>query len=176
MPDTTPGHMCYAAFCAAQDPWWAPRWAQLMPQVQQHWEAAAQAVLAPRLTEQAAQLHYLIDSVVEHAPPAYLDKVHIWLTDLSGIVHQEHQAALLAGQALRPEETPMPDDPACADRPSPAFASIEAYGDDPFSRVRVWCSGALPAVGQRFALVCTGVVQTDSSVQVQFQLAPLEER
>lgn len=83
--------------------------------------------------------------------------------------------AMRAWQAVRPEETPMPDDPACADRPSPAFASIEAYGDDPEARVRALRSGVLPRAGQRFALVCTGVVQTDSSVQVQFQLAPVQE-
>ena len=97
MPDQpTPGQLCYEAFDAAfpADRFVRLTWDEQAPAVQAAWEAAARAVLAPRLTDQAAQLHHLIDSVVAHAPQAYLDKVHIWLTDLSGIVHDQCQSPL----------------------------------------------------------------------------------
>jgi hypothetical protein len=97
MPDT-PGQVAYDVWRLALQQTvgvWSPSvfatWNVLRPVEQAAWEAAAWAVLTPRVAGQAAQLHALIDDVVAHAPQAYLDKVHIWLTDLSGIVHQEYQ-------------------------------------------------------------------------------------
>lgn len=91
MPEPTPGQVAYETFegqfipplswgnCALV----APQWSELPPHFHRAWEAAAEAVLAPRRTEQAAQLHQLIDALVAHAAPVLLDKVHLWLSDVT---------------------------------------------------------------------------------------------
>jgi hypothetical protein len=107
MPDTpTPGHICYAAYVTAveRQPVAAritdAMWARLLPAEQRAWEAAAQAVLAPRLTDQAAKMHLLLAYLLDHATPADRDTLHGWLTDVTAHLHAERQAAAPDAAAL----------------------------------------------------------------------------
>jgi hypothetical protein len=60
-------------------------------------------------------------------------------------------------------------------RASLVAMNLHVYGQDAEAQIREMCSGAMPRVGQRFVWVCTGLTVADASIQVRFQLTPLDE-
>jgi hypothetical protein len=52
---------------------------------------------------------------------------------------------------------------------------LHASGQDAEAQIREMCRGEMPRVGQRFVWVCTGLTVADASIQVSFQLTPLDE-
>jgi hypothetical protein len=92
MPNNrTPGQIAYEAWWMAfgDEPPLADAYAGLTPRAQQSWDAAAQAVLAPRLTDQAEKMHHLLAYLLDHATPEDLDTLHGWLTEQTARLHQK---------------------------------------------------------------------------------------
>jgi hypothetical protein len=89
MPNPTPGQICYEAYQAAYDCFiWTLPWTQLQPHFRHVWDAAAQAVLAPRLTDQAEKMHHLLAYLLDHATAEDVDALHGWLTEQTARLHQ----------------------------------------------------------------------------------------
>jgi len=47
------------------------------------------AEVTPRLTDQAGKMHLLLAYLLDHAAPADIDSLHVWLTEQTARLHQK---------------------------------------------------------------------------------------
>jgi hypothetical protein len=87
----TPGQVAYQAFTQRMSRRFWSRWHELETHEQHAWDAAAQAVLAPRLTDQAGKMHLLLAYLLDYATPDDLDALHGWLTEQTARLHQREE-------------------------------------------------------------------------------------